>query len=236
MKSSLIKKYRWALSPRRTVIGLTGAPAAGKSAAAGRFEALGATVICADKLAKMALEPGEPGYKAVLGKFGEALLSPDRTINRAALADIVFAGGPDREWLESLLHPQILGRARTLIESSPARVVVVDAPLLFEKNLAGWFDLTVCVRAPDNLRIRRALERGWSDEEMSRRMKSQFSQEQKVAKADVALDNSGSIGSLYRQVDALYHKVTEKFKQKNLKHISRRKKCKTGQKATNTQS
>lgn len=195
-------------------IGLTGGIASGKSAAAARLAERGATVIDHDLLAREAVRPGSTGLDAVVAEFGEGVLAPDGTLDRAALGAVVFADPDARERLNGIVHPAVrrlaAEREAAVAAARTGAVVVHDIPLLVETGQADAFHLLVVVHAPVELRMRRLVdERGLSTEEAERRVAAQAPDDQRLAVADVVLDGSGTVDDLHRQVDGLWERIEE---------------------------
>ena len=125
-------------------IGLTGGIGSGKSTAAARFAELGALVIDADAIAREVVEPGTPGLSAVVSRFGSEILSPDGSLDRPALARLVFADAEALAALNAIVHPLVAERrAELMAVAGPDAVVVSDVPLLVENGMAGDFDAVV---------------------------------------------------------------------------------------------
>jgi len=185
-------------------LGLTGPLASGKSAVARRFAELGAQVISADQLAAAQLKPGAPAYKAVAARYGEKAILPDGTVNRAFLAAKVFSDKSARSWLESLIHPAVLGAIWEQARRASNPVVVAEIPLLFETGTQNSFDFVLCVSAPQALRLSRARTRGWSAAEFRRRESAQLCPARKYALSDVVIANDGTRAALNKRVDALF--------------------------------
>jgi dephospho-CoA kinase len=181
------------------VIGIVGGVASGKSLVAEQFRRLGAVVLSADALGHEVLR--QPDVKqAIQSRWGSAVFDKQGEVDRAAVADIVFASTPEaaneRAFLEQLTHGRIGQRLQDAIDErvrgGDTDVVVVDAALLFE---SGWHKLcttTVFVDASRELRLARAKHRGWSDAEFSAREAAQDSLERKRDLSDVVIDNSGA--------------------------------------------
>jgi len=188
------------------LVGLTGGIGSGKSTVARLLAARGAVVLDADVLAREAVEPGTPGFDAVLARFGDAVRSSGGTIDRAQLAAIVFADDEARHDLEAIVHPQVrlrIGEAVAAHADSDA-VVVVDSPLLIETGAHESFPVVVVVTAPDDARIARLTARGMGEADARARMAAQMPLEEKATYADVLLDNGGSEAELESQVDRLW--------------------------------
>ena len=194
------------------LVGLTGGIGSGKSTVARLLTARGAVVLDADVLAREAVEPGTPGFDAVLARFGDAVRSSGGTIDRAQLAAIVFADDEARHDLEAIVHPQVrlsIGEAVAAHADSDA-VVVVDSPLLIETGAHESFPVVVVVTAPDDARIARLTARGMGEADARARMAAQMPLEEKATYADVLLDNGGSEAELERQVDRLWADLHER--------------------------
>ena len=189
------------------IIGVLGGVASGKSLVARQFAGLGGGVLDADQAAHEVLQLPHV-ETAVRRRWGAAVFGPDGRIDRARLARIVFAAGPEaqreRESLEQLTHPEIAGRLKRQAETlaaAGAPLAVLDAALLLE---AGWdkcCEKLVFVAAPREARLARALARGWDEEEFAAREGSQESLDRKRARADVMIDNSGSPAETQAQVE-----------------------------------
>jgi dephospho-CoA kinase len=192
------------------LIGLTGGIGAGKSAVAMRLATHGAVVVDADQLAREALAPGTPGYARVVELFGTEILTPDGDLDRPALGRRVFADPEARRRLEEVVHPYVRARTAELIAAvPPGSVVVNDVPLLAEAGLAKAFDLVIVVQADEATRVRRlARTRAMSAEEAYSRIRTQASDEQRRAVADVVIVNDGSIDELHAGVDKIWtHRI-----------------------------
>jgi dephospho-CoA kinase len=186
-------------------VGLTGGAGAGKSTVAARLRELGAIVIDADALAREVLEPGSEGLSEVAEEFGAGVLRSDGSLDRAALAAIVFADPAKRRRLEQITHPRIAARTSELLASAPADAVVVhDVPLLVEKVMGPAYDLVVVVDAPVEQRVRRLVGRGLDADDARARIAAQASREERRAVADVWLENDGTADELRAAVDDLW--------------------------------
>jgi dephospho-CoA kinase len=192
-------KGRGALAgPRSTAlhVGLTGNVASGKSTVAAAWERAGVPVVSADELARRAVEPGTPGLAEVVEAFGRELLTPEGTLDRAALRERVFADDAARRRLESILHPRIAALRREWArarEKEGERLLVSEVPLLFEVGLFDAFDRVVVVHAPPEERRRRLVEgRGIEPEEAERIMAAQGDPDEKRRRAHHILDNRGA--------------------------------------------
>lgn len=182
----------------RVHAGLTGGIAAGKSAVAAVLEECGALLVDSDALARLVLEPGTEGLAAVQDAFGDRVIAADGSLDRPALARIVFSDPQSREVLNRIVHPRVRALARDIVrQAGPDAVVVQDVPLLVETGQAGAFDLVVVVEAPREERIRRMVEdRGMSREDAEARIAAQATDEQRRAAADVVIVNDADLERL----------------------------------------
>lgn len=187
----------------RTIVGLTGAPASGKSAALDHFGKLGAFCVSTDLLAKEVLT-SRACYNRILRSFGSGVSLKDGSIDRKKLAKEVFSDKSKRKRLESILHPEIIKRALALVKRSNENIIIVEAPLLFEAGLEKCFALTVCVDAPCSVRLRRTAARGWTSGELRRRSAAQFTAGEKAARADIVIGNGGTLRDLKAKVGWVY--------------------------------
>lgn len=182
-------------------IGLTGGIGSGKSTVAGMLEDLGAHVIDADALAREVVAPGTAGLAELVAQFGTGILAADGSLDRAALGAVVFADPAARERLNAITHPRIGARTAELVAALPDDAVLVhDVPLLAELGMQDAYDLVVVVDAPDDIRVARLMQRGLDERDARARIAAQASRDQRLAIADVVLDNSGSLADLKAQV------------------------------------
>jgi dephospho-CoA kinase len=186
------------------LVGLSGGIGSGKSTVARLLEERGAIVVDLDVVAREVVEPGRPGFDAVVARFGQEVVGAGGRLDRAALARVVFGDEAAREDLNAIVHPLVAEETRRRIAEVPAdAVVVVDVPLLVEAAARGY-DAVVIVEAPEEVRLERLAARGLPPEDARRRMAAQASDAERRAVADAVLDNSGSPSDLERQVDALW--------------------------------
>ena len=172
---------------------LTGGIGSGKSEVERLLSVRGARVIDSDALAREVVEPGTPGLAAVLAEFGPGVRSADGRLDRAALAGMVFADPAARARLEAIVHPLVAARTAELeaaAEAADVPVLVVSHPLVADRAHVGDADLVVVVDAPDEVRLDRLVRvRGMTEGDARARMAAQASRSQRLAIADVVLDN-----------------------------------------------
>ncbi len=192
--------------PRRDklIIGLTGGVGTGKSTVAAMLRRSGACVLDADRIGHRLISRGTPAYRRIVRTFGTGILGRGGAIDRRKLGRLVFKEKRLRKALEAILHPAIIRAIRDDAARCGKRLVVVDAPLLFETGLQKDVDLTVVVTASRGTQIRRCAARtGLSREEILSRMAAQMPLERKVRSADFIIDNNGSLEKTKSQVDSL---------------------------------
>jgi dephospho-CoA kinase len=190
-------------------IGLTGGIACGKSTVAAMLTQRGARLVDADRIAREVVLPGTSTLAAVAERFGQAVLMPDGTLNRKRLGAIVFADETARRDLEALLHPPIRALMRERKErfelEAPDKLVVVDIPLLYESRLESMVDRVMVVYCPRNVQLQRLLERdGLTPMQADERLAAQLPIDYKRERADIVIDNSGSLEQTERQVDEFW--------------------------------
>jgi dephospho-CoA kinase len=190
-------------------VGLTGGIASGKSMVAAELAARGAIVIDADVLAREVVEPGTPGIAAIINRFGEQVVSDGR-LDRARLAQIVFADPLARRDLERIVHPAVRARAAELEQAAATNAIVVHViPLLVETGQQQDFDLVVTVDVDHETQIQRLMARnGFTRAEAESRIAAQASREDRKIAADVVVDNTGSLAQLRAQIDALWGELS----------------------------
>ena len=193
-------------------VGLTGGIGAGKSEVSARLAAQGAVVIDADAIAREVVEPGTEGLAEVVEAFGRGVVLPDGTLDRPRLGEIVFADPELRGKLNAIVHPRVGARMAELERAAgPGAIVVLDVPLIAESGRTDDYDLVVVVDAPPRVQVDRLVRRrGMTREQARARMEAQASREQRLAIADIVIDNSGSLAELDRQVGDLWAELRRK--------------------------
>ncbi len=193
---------------RPYVIGLTGNIATGKSTVARMLAQRGACVIDCDKLAHEGMRAGTPVHRAIVARFGEGVLADDGEIDRRALGAIVFAEPSALADLEALVHPWVLQEARRRVAACGAPVAVIEAIKLFEAHLHADCDEVWVVTAPRAVQMARLMgQRGLAEGEAARRIDAQSAQESKAARADLVIENGGSLEALQAQVAAAWERL-----------------------------
>ncbi|MGW7247060.1 dephospho-CoA kinase [Streptomyces decoyicus] len=190
-------------------VGLTGGIGAGKSEVSRLLASYGAVIVDADKIAREVVEPGTPGLAAVVAEFGDGVLAPDGSLDRPKLGGIVFSDPEKLKALNAIVHPLVGARSAELEASAgPDAVVVHDVPLLTENGLAPLYDLVVVVDAAVGTQLDRLVRlRGMAEDEAKSRMAAQATREQRLAVADLVIDNDGPLEALERQVRAVWERL-----------------------------
>jgi dephospho-CoA kinase len=189
-------------------VGLTGGIGSGKSEVSRRLAALGAVVVDADQAARAVVEPGTPGLDQIAETFGPGVLRADGALDRAKLGEIVFGDDEARARLNEIVHPLVHEWMRSTEEAAVRDagddvVVVHDVPLLAEggEQRSAEFDLIMVVDVPPEVQVERLAEaRDMPAEQARARMAAQASREQRLAIADIVIDNSGTLADLDRCV------------------------------------
>lgn len=216
------------------VVGITGGIGSGKSAVTERLAARGIPIVDADLAARVVVEPGTPGLAAIVAHFGPGVLTSEGHLDRAGLRALVFNAPQQRRVLENITHPLIGeeirrqlqtalggGRGQALMHSegegqAPNKgqapeggqappYAVLSSPLLLESSQHEMVDCVVVVDVPESVQLERTMRRDSNTEALVRKiMAAQLSREQRLARADRVVDNSGTLEALEAQVEALH--------------------------------
>lgn len=192
---------------RSLTIGLTGGVASGKTTAARCFESMGVPVIDADHVARQVVEPGQPALEEIRRAFGDAVLTVDGRLDRAALRRLVFGHDEARRKLEAITHPRIRQALLTQRDNAHGSYVVLMVPLLMESGFDDLVDRVLVVDVPEHTQLERLLRRDRIDEDLARRMMdAQHSRHDRLAKAHDVLLNTGDEQQLCRLVRCLHRR------------------------------
>ena len=205
------------------VVGLTGGLASGKTTVAEFFESLGAQVIDADQLARTVVQPGKPAWRDILREFGPQVLASDRTINRQALAKIVFGSTEKLQLLQKIIHPRVAReqakQAKIIQQRYPHAVIIYDAALLLEAGAQRRMDHVIVVAADRATQLARACRRdGLTKTQALRRIKQQMPLSHKLEYADAVLDGTWPRSRLRRAVQSLYRTYAHEARQRKSRH------------------
>jgi dephospho-CoA kinase len=189
------------------VVALTGGIGAGKSTVAQNFAELGALVVDADQLARLAIERGSDGFAEVLLRFGdEIILNGD--IDRKKLAEIVFSDESARKDLEKIIHPRVQATFAEVVEDlEQGDILIYEIPLLVETDASEKFDYIITVEADIEVRKARLLKKGLYISQIEKRIAAQATQESRESIADTVIYNDGDEDDLLRQVENLWESV-----------------------------
>ena len=192
-------------------VGLTGGIGSGKSAVSARLGELGAVIVDGDLIAREIVEPGQPALAEIVQRFGEDILTGDGSLNRGALAGVVFHDPAALADLNAIMHPRIAARSAELVAQAPHDAVVIhDSPLLVEQDMADAYDVVVVVDCPDDTRLERLIAlRGMDEVDARARMAAQATREERLEVADYVIENDSSAGDLRSKVDVLWRKLLE---------------------------
>jgi dephospho-CoA kinase len=191
------------------LVGLTGGIASGKSTVSAMLAERGAEVIDADHIARQVVLPGTPAWCKIRDHVCPGVLHPDGQIDRQALADIVFADNTKLALLNEITHPAIFARIADRLEAHHDQdvVVVLDAALLIEAGLAEGVDVVIVTHSPQEIQVERLAAKGVGERDASNRIAAQLEPEKRLARADIVIDNSGSLEKLGRRVDEVWEEL-----------------------------
>ena len=199
-------------------VGLTGGIASGKSTIMRNFAALGCMTVDADAIVARLYEPGEPGYQAILQTYGNAVLAPDGSIDRRKLADVAFANADEARKLNALIHPLVLAEEARMMAGAENRgedvIYVVEATLLLEAGGRQRYEKIVVVDVAPDVQIARAISRGMTREEVTRRITHQLPREERLRQADYVIDNSGDREAGLAETVRVYEQLCADLAQK----------------------
>lgn len=189
------------------VVALTGGIGAGKSLVAQYFSELGARVVDADQLSRIAIERGSAGFDEVVTRFGEAILR-NGDIDRKALGEIVFKDQSAKADLEAIVHPRVRELFFEVVNDlEPSEILIYEIPLLVETGAATNFDQIITVEADLELRKSRLLKRGMYISEIEARLAAQASPAERESVATYVIENSGDEDQLLRKVENLWEEL-----------------------------
>jgi len=196
------------------IAGVTGTIGTGKSTVARMFAEMGAFVIDHDRISREVVEPGKPAWQAIVDVFGNAVLNNDRSINRQALADIVFNDSARLQKLNSIVHPAVLGEDQRRVEQrkriDPDGLIIKDVPLLLEAGpeIAHLLvEKIIVVFASPDVQLKRLIVRGVPEEDARNRIKTQLPVSDKTKYADFVVNNDGTLDETMQQVKDIYSRL-----------------------------
>ncbi len=193
-------------------IALTGGIACGKSNVCQLFETLGAEVISLDELSRQVVTPNSAGLNQLIERFGDGILNADKTLDRKALRKILLTDKANQQLIEDILHPKILEIMQMEIENCNKQIIIIEIPLLFEKNLAYLFDRAIIVDCNEQNQLKRLIKRDNIDKNTAKELISvQTSHKNRLKLADQlpidVIENNSQISDLDQKVRGLYQKL-----------------------------
>jgi dephospho-CoA kinase len=191
------------------LVGLTGGIGSGKSTVSAMLAERGAEIIDADHIAREVVMPGRDAWCKIRDHFGPGVLFADGSIDRQALADIVFGDKSKLALLNEITHPAIFKRIADRLEAAKDRdaIVVLDAALLIETGLAQRVDVLVVTHSPKEVQVDRLAAMGMPAAQAKARIAVQAAPEERLARADIVIDNTGSLEDLGRRVDEVWKEL-----------------------------
>ncbi len=191
---------------------LTGGIATGKSTVAGMLSDLGAQIIDTDRLAREIVEPGTPVLDRITEIFGREYILPSGTLNREMMRNLIMKEPEKRETLNSITHPAIMDKVNELLSeyrSKDIGPVIIDVPLLFETGWDRYFRCIILVYAPPSLQVERLMKRDGIDRKTAGiTLNAQMPVDEKKAKSDFIIDNSGPLEKTREQVRMVFRRIT----------------------------
>jgi dephospho-CoA kinase len=194
-------------------VGLTGGIASGKSTITRIMGGLGCVTIDADEVVARLYRPGGLGFQALVEAYGREVVQPDGQIDRKRVADIAFASAEAARKLNALIHPLVVAEENRIMAAEAARfpdrdrIFVVEATLLLEAGGRKRYDRVIVVDIDPKTQVQRAMERGMTEEEVTRRIRYQMPREERLRDADYVIDNSGDRRSAEMQAHQVYEKL-----------------------------
>ena len=190
------------------VVGITGGIGSGKSAVTDHLETLGITVVDADKVARVVVEPGTNGLTAIAEHFGKDILLADGDLDRAALRKIVFDNPDERKVLEGITHPRIRNEIARQLSQATSPYVVLSSPLLLESGQNTFADYVVVVDVPEEVQLRRTMARDDNSEALVKQiMAAQLDRQTRLSRADTSITNDATLEVLYQRVNVLHEEL-----------------------------
>ena len=187
------------------VVGITGGIGSGKSAVTDHLETLRITVVDADKVARVVVEPGTSGLAAIAECFGEDILLANGRLDRATLRKIVFDNPDERKVLEGITHPRIRDEISRQLSEANSPYVVLSSPLLLESGQNTFADYVVVVDVPEEVQLTRTMARDNNSEALVKQiMAAQLDRKTRLSRADTSIMNDGSLEALYERVKKLH--------------------------------
>jgi dephospho-CoA kinase len=203
------------------IIGLTGQTGAGKSTVAEIFQLVGFSLIDADRIARQVVEPDMPCLAELFDYFGDGIRNADDTLDRRALGKIVFTDGKKLESLNSIMHPYIteeIFRQISAYHEAGRRLILLDAPTLFESKASDFCDMILSVLAPPEIRCERIMKRDSLTREAAlERMNSQLPESFFIQHSDYVIRNQENLAGLHAHAEEVARKIKENYQAQLIK-------------------
>ncbi len=192
------------------VVGVTGGIGSGKTAVTNCFADFGIAIVDADVASRIVVEPGRPALAAIADRFGPDMLLADGTLNRPAMRREIFSDPEKKRWLETLLHPLINAEVHHQLEQATSPYAIFVSPLLVEGTHGSLCNRVLVVDVPEEVQLARTMARDDNDaEQVKRIIASQASREQRLARADDVIENTGTLTELRTKVEALHRRYLQ---------------------------
>jgi len=191
---------------KKIVLGLTGGIACGKSTACKFFNNWGWASISTDQIVEDLMKRDDEVISEIKNRWGSDVLN-NSELDKKKIGGIVFGDANEKTWLEKILHPKVRVNWKKWLEESKTRLNVIEIPLLFENDLSGHFDFTVCVFSSEKTQMKRLLDRGLTNEESNARIESQLPITKKSQLADFVVLGENSFSFLERQISSLHASI-----------------------------
>ena len=186
-------------------VGITGGIGSGKTALTDWLAGKGIVIVDADLASRTIVAPGQPALREIVDTFGSEYLQHDGQLDRAALRTLVFSDEEKRRQLERITHPRIREELARQMDSADSTYVVLSSPLLLESGQSTMVDLSVVVDVPEDTQIQRTMARDHNSRELVEGiMAAQFDRDTRLSRADIVIDNSGSLEALHERGEILH--------------------------------
>ena len=186
-------------------VGITGGIGSGKTALTDWLAGKGIVIVDADLASRTIVAPGQPALREIVDTFGSEYLQHDGQLDRAALRTLVFSDEEKRRQLERITHPRIREELARQMDSADSTYVVLSSPLLLESGQSTMVDLSVVVDVPEDTQIQRTMARDHNSRELVEGiMTAQLDRDTRISRADIVIDNSGSLEALHERGEILH--------------------------------
>ena len=186
-------------------VGITGGIGSGKTALTDWLAKKGIVVVDADLASRVIVAPGQPALAEIAETFGSEFIQADGELDRAALRALVFTDDSKRQQLEAITHPRIREELARQMNAADSAYVVLSSPLLLESGQSAMVDLSVVVDVPEDTQIERTMARDNNSQELVEGiMAAQLDRDTRIARADIVIDNSGTLDALYERGEVLH--------------------------------